>query len=325
MPNKLVSVIIPVYNVDPWLDECIQSVQDQKYSNIEILLINDGSTDNCLKICNEHAKSDDRIKVVDRPHEGASAARNCGLEMAKGDCILFFDSDDYMVPELIDRTVAVMEREDAGIVVFGTERYHNGEIISCPKEGSYTRVEAFHSCMTKKGIVPAVWAKLFDAKLVKDIRFILDHNYVDFIFFFEAMGKCGSVYVIPDSLVRYRRHPNSICTSKNARNIYDQIEQCKMMYEYAERINENGMLDSDIRRLKIQRIRWLLGSYTVFYKDDSEDGKSFRSKAREDIRRDHRLVPFSSLKVKLASLIFRMSPGLFVAVDRGRRRMTQKI
>ena len=94
--NKLISVIVPVYNAEKYLKECVESLINQTYINLEIILINDGSTDNSIQICNEYADYDSRIIVVDKLNEGVSKTRNLGIEIAKGDFITFVDSDDYI-------------------------------------------------------------------------------------------------------------------------------------------------------------------------------------------------------------------------------------
>ena len=96
MDEKLVSIIIPIYNSEKYLKKCIDSILEQKYNNLEIILINDGSTDNSGKICDRLAIEDKRIKVIHKLNEGVSIARNKGLEMAKGEYIFFIDSDDYI-------------------------------------------------------------------------------------------------------------------------------------------------------------------------------------------------------------------------------------
>lgn len=119
MKNGLVTAVIPIYNVELYLDKCIQSVVSQTYSNLEILLIDDGSPDHCPKICDEWALKDDRIRVIHKQNEGLGMARNIGIENATGEYICFFDSDDYIAPETIEHTYLLAKKENADIVVFG--------------------------------------------------------------------------------------------------------------------------------------------------------------------------------------------------------------
>lgn len=111
--NEKISVIIPIYNVEAFLERCLNTVCGQSYKNLEIILVDDGSSDNCLKICKEFADKDDRIKVIHQSNQGVSAARNTGLDMATGDYIAFVDSDDYIHTEMYERLYSLLKKYDA--------------------------------------------------------------------------------------------------------------------------------------------------------------------------------------------------------------------
>ena len=98
------SVIIPIYSAEKFISKCVDSVLSQNYSNMEIILVDDGSPDNCPKICDDYAKQDERVKVIHQNNKGVAEARNAGVEMASGEYILFLDSDDFVKGELIQRT-----------------------------------------------------------------------------------------------------------------------------------------------------------------------------------------------------------------------------
>ena len=100
--NSLVSVIVPIYKVEDYLDECVKSIVDQTYKNIEIILVDDGSPDHCPQKCDEWAKNDLRIRVVHKQNGGLSSARNAGLDVAKGEYIAFVDSDDFITPDYVE-------------------------------------------------------------------------------------------------------------------------------------------------------------------------------------------------------------------------------
>ena len=113
--NELISIIIPIYNVEKYLHCCINSVIRQTYKNLEIILIDDGSPDNCGKICDEYAKKDNRIKVIHKENGGLSSARNAGLDIAKGEYISFVDSDDYVAENFIEKLYKLCKENDADI------------------------------------------------------------------------------------------------------------------------------------------------------------------------------------------------------------------
>ena len=111
--GELISVIIPIYNVEAYLDECIASVIAQTYSNLEIILVDDGSPDNCPQMCDEWAAKDSRIRVIHKENGGLSDARNAGIDIATGEYIAFVDSDDWIVPEMYEKMLAALKTENA--------------------------------------------------------------------------------------------------------------------------------------------------------------------------------------------------------------------
>ena len=130
MSEILVSVVLPIYNVEEYLNRAIESIVSQTYENLEIILVDDGSPDNCPAICDDWAKKDSRIRVVHKPNDGLGMARNTGIEAATGDYIFFFDSDDYVELNLIERCVETVKETNAQIVVYGYDRLdENGKVI----------------------------------------------------------------------------------------------------------------------------------------------------------------------------------------------------
>lgn len=127
MLQPKVSVIIPVYNVDPYLRECLESVVNQTLLDIEIICVNDGSTDNSPAILEEYRAKDSRITVFTQENRGLSAARNRGMDLARGEYIYFIDSDDYVEPETLERTVHIAEADDLDAVVFRFKQFAESE------------------------------------------------------------------------------------------------------------------------------------------------------------------------------------------------------
>ena len=125
-----VSVIVPVYNVELYIDRCIQSIIQQTYKNLEIILVDDGSTDNCGKICDEYALKDERIKVIHSENRGVGVARNIGLDCSTGEYLAFVDSDDCMEMTLVEDCVCFSKDKDADIVIFDwyVEQFGNKSI-----------------------------------------------------------------------------------------------------------------------------------------------------------------------------------------------------
>lgn len=119
MKAGLVSIVLPIYNVEKYLDRCVESVINQTYKNLEIILVDDGSPDSCPEKCEEWAKKDSRIKVVHKNNAGLGYARNTGIENASGEYICFFDSDDYIDPSTIEKAYNTAQKNDSDMVLFG--------------------------------------------------------------------------------------------------------------------------------------------------------------------------------------------------------------
>lgn len=133
---SLVSIIVPVYNVEPYIETCIQSLIRQTMGNIEVILVDDGSTDRSGELCDQYAEADERIRVIHKQNGGLSSARNAGISAAKGEYLLFVDSDDYVSASLVEKTVSCAEQNQADVVVFD---YQEIELCS---GGKKTRTSA---------------------------------------------------------------------------------------------------------------------------------------------------------------------------------------
>lgn len=130
MNHCLVSVVVPIYNVEKYLDRCVDSIVNQTYQNLEIILVDDGSSDNCPQMCDEWAKKDKRIHVIHKENQGAGMARNTGIDAAKGSYICFIDSDDYVSPFIIEKAYNLASKDCSDIVTFGTTIVNkNGKIV----------------------------------------------------------------------------------------------------------------------------------------------------------------------------------------------------
>lgn len=130
--NNKVSIIVPIYNAEKWLEKCINSIIKQSYHNIEILLVNDGSTDKSLEICQKFAKKDNRIIIIDKPNEGVSKSRNIGIEKATGEYIKFVDSDDWLEENTCEELVELIEKEKTDLSICGLNIYKNNRLLRTP-------------------------------------------------------------------------------------------------------------------------------------------------------------------------------------------------
>lgn len=227
----LVSVIIPVYNVQTYLREALDSVLCQTYTNLEIIIIDDGSTDNCGGICDEYARKDSRILVIHQNNRGLSAARNTGLENANGKVIAFLDSDDSYCPDYINEMIAEMIYKKSDIVVCKYTTHKTVDILSQTgneklepsiMQGKYNRKSALRA-LADRGINVGVWNKIYKHELWSDIRFPEGHVSEDLDTTYKLFDRCNSVVVLDKPLYMYRIRPGSITFTYSYKNINDRI------------------------------------------------------------------------------------------------------
>ncbi len=203
--SLLVSVIVPVYKTEKYLDKCIESIVTQTYKNLEIILVEDGSPDSCPAICDEWAEKDNRIKVIHKENGGVSSARNIALDISSGDYIIFVDSDDYIDSDMIDIMVRKATEFSADIVSVGF-MYENCEAQINNFDDSqkiYKNNEIIYNFI-KDDIRPEVWAKMIKKSVIGNIRFSPDFGYAeDLLFNYYIFKKCKMFVSIPDKKYHY--------------------------------------------------------------------------------------------------------------------------
>lgn len=225
MCDDLISIIIPVYNVEEFLDQCIKSVLGQSYKKLEIILVDDGSTDQSGKICDKYQMTDERIKVIHKENGGLSDARNAGLRLAKGKYYSFIDSDDYIVPEMIQTMLDCIKRNQCEIAVCNmvrffkdgdsTQFYHPAE-----KEQVLAGEERFQTLNQ-----PSVCNKLFYSELFNNIKFPKGKYYEDTYIYHELLYQAQSIVLTGIDSYWYRERTDSIIGRKQYTNQYfDFIE-----------------------------------------------------------------------------------------------------
>lgn len=206
--GKLVSVIVPVYNVENYLDKCIESLIKQKYDNIEIILVDDGSTDRCGSICDKAAEFDSRIKVLHQKNKGLSEARNVGIKCARGEYICFVDSDDYVEESFIERMIEAVE-DGIDVVVCGfNESYPENKIIS----GEEATIKLL---IQQDNMDIVAWNKMYKKILFRNIQFPVGKKYEDNLTTYKLLSKAKAVSYIAKPLYHYIERTGSITSIDN--------------------------------------------------------------------------------------------------------------
>ena len=231
----LISIIIPVYNVEKYLRECIDSVVNQTYSNLEIILIDDGSPDNCGAICDEYAQADHRIKVIHQQNGGLSAARNAGLDQAAGEFICLVDSDDFIAADMIEIMAARLIRDNADLVICGVTHCHDrSDVWSCDSpltDRTFTLEEFVEEHLAWQYIV--VWNKLYRRALFQNVRYPVGYIHEDNATIHHILGECSIIATIPVELYFYRQRKDSITNSAVSIKRTDELTALADQIQYA--------------------------------------------------------------------------------------------
>ena len=210
--NDLISIIIPVFNVKEYLDRCIRSVVSQTYTNLEIILVDDGSTDGSGPLCDLWSSKDSRIKVIHKENEGVAAARNDGLAITKGDYIGFADPDDWMESTMFEVLLNVIKRFNADIAICGFEEIkQTGTLIKqVAYTRCYTREEALYELVRDADVQNYVWNKLFRRKCVPVNPFPGIRSISDLAGIYKFFQKAETVVQINRTLYHYIRREGSL-------------------------------------------------------------------------------------------------------------------
>lgn len=215
MNQPLISVIVPIYNVEKYLDKCVDSIINQTYKNLEIILVDDGSPDNCPAMCDNWAKKDSRIKVIHKTNGGLSDARNHGLDIATGEYVTFVDSDDWLELDGIESLVKPLKDKCYDIVIGGF--YFNSEKSESsiyPNQNTpLTTTEAIKRILIGTEINHSSSAKLYNLTLFKNIRYPKGKFYEDFFTVFKIVNSSKLIYIINAPIYHYWKNPESITQS----------------------------------------------------------------------------------------------------------------
>ena len=243
-----VSIIVPIYNQEAFLYKCLKSIQDQTYKNIEVLLIDDGSTDNSGKICDLFSEQDDRFIVFHINNSGVAAARNIGLDNANGDLIGFVDPDDWIHSKMYEVLTNLYHRFLADIIQCGrievfddnsTVTFNsNFDIKVCDRE------EALSLLTMNDQIKSHLWSSIYKKSLFNNLRFEVNRVYEDVWILHQLFGRANTFVFSNNKLYYYRQHPHSIVRSLSLKNQIDYCYALKCRYEYLK--NEYNQYNDNV-------------------------------------------------------------------------------
>lgn len=269
MLDAKISIIVAVYNIEKYLPKCIDSILAQTYQNLQIILVDDGSTDASTSICDEYAAKDDRIQVIHKRNGGLSDARNAGLEIVTGEYVGYVDGDDWIEPKMYEEMLTACIKERAEVAVCRYKKIYTDKVI----DGSSDEViglmprEAWNIYINEHPqyiIYNSVWSKLFKWELVKDLRFPVGRNSEDILYTTKAFCRMHKCVYLDTAYYNYviDRDGSIMNVKSGKRSVEDEIP---FFYEQIEILRDNQMeLVADMAQYQLYRR--LLYYYLGFYK-----------------------------------------------------------
>ena len=263
--DKLVSIVVPVYNAEAYLDDNINSILGQTYRNIQVILVDDGSKDNSATICKAFCESDSRVVYHYKNNGGVSSARNCGIEIASGDYVMFVDSDDTVKPYCVERLVEALETTQSDLCICGYDVLTVDSEVQIPAPADRISgkepIAKYFANHFLKGVTSSVWGKLYKKDLISE-GFQTDFTMAeDLLFNLRYFQNIGSCCVISDCLYQYNQ-VNPYSLMKNYKKVY--FSQNKAVYLSWLNWLDELQLDKAFKTNVYKRISEALINYIVF-------------------------------------------------------------
>jgi len=297
--KEKISIIIPIYNTATYLDRCISSIIAQSYKNIEILLINDGSTDNSGHICSIWAAKDKRIKVIHKKNSGVSNTRNMGLSIAQGELIAFVDSDDYLSPNIYERLYCLMKYYSCDLAICGRTRICEGKTIKYADTG----IQIFYDGkidMRKLGCqydLNISVNKLYKKQYWTNLRFPENMTYAEDLFITpDILSQSHKAVYTSEGLYYYYERNTSASFMLNDQKLINDIQAKEKFYSFMC----NKQVDTQIA------FDWLFGAYVRGYKQSKSKKKDFKRKYNRFFQNHFRIC-----MKKTKCILFYLSPSSY--------------
>ena len=294
--NPMISVIVPIYNVEKYLARCVDSIVNQTYKNLEIILVDDGSPDRCPQMCDDYAEKDSRIKVVHKNNGGLSDARNAGMAVATGEYISFIDSDDYVSDDFFECLLDVMNKENSDIAECSVVKFYEDnrfdEFSDDLSVKTYDTQDAMSALIAENPFHQHVWNKLYKTELVKDIPYAVGKLNEDEFWTYQVFGRANKVSKLNKTMYYYFQRNSSIMgVGYNIRRL-DALEG---------KVNRQKYIENNFPELSTQAKIDLYGSCMFAYQSVLKFmSGADKEKALELIRKYRKMYNLSFDEIKLA-------------------------
>lgn len=304
--NEKISVIVPIYNVEPYLDKCLQSIVSQTYSNLEIILINDGSPDGCDKLCKEWERKNSRIIYIRKENAGVCSARNLGLDKATGDYIAFVDADDYISPLMYERLYALLVNNGADLVICGRTRVLGNRTVNYKDTG----LQVFSGgCVNMQKLscqfdLNICTNKLYKKSLFDSLRFPLGMTYAEDLFIVpDLLSRAKKVVYTSEGLYYYVERGDSASFILNKGKLLNDICAKQKLLDFLISCHADCTIAFD----------WLFAAHVKLY----SGSESFRTKVKAwmcYVRFFFRHFPWSIYHAKAS--IFLVTPNVYIWIKK---------
>ncbi len=312
--RPLVSVIVPVFNTKPYVGQALDSLIKQTYKNLEILVIDDGSSDGSGALCDEIRRRDPRIRVVHQENRGLSGARNTGLRLMNGEYVAFLDSDDWYHREMIETLVRGALESDAGIAVCDVDLQPWPKGRKMMPGGTFSPMEVL-GFILDRSVNVCVWNKLFRREIWDGMAFAEGRCYEDSAIIHELLFRTERIRLIPERLVRYRERPDSITKSVSLDNAHDYLWAAMRLPKYAA--GHADMFDNEMRNLILRdAFRKLMRRYYRVYTFDRKESAQAREYLRDACLRFRKKRGVLDRWEKAALAVMRICPAGYVLLCR---------
>jgi len=283
--NELISVIVPVYKVEDYLSRCVDSILSQTYTNIEIILVDDGSPDRCGEICDRYAQHDPRVRVIHKENGGLSDARNAGIEIAKGQYISFIDSDDWVHPEFLETLYQLILSTDSDIAASDFLRTSTENLPVFLEEGTVYQYSNLEALKQYAGVffvqMVVAWGKIYKRHLFEGVRFPVGRVHEDEFTTHKVIYKAKRIVLTTRKLIYYWQRQDSIMGSRSS--LKNQLDTIEALLERSAFFESIGL--DDLSNLTYKKVFFMLR-------------KVFRNMGKEEIDKDLK-QQFWQLKSKL--------------------------
>ena len=267
------SIVIPVYNVEYYIAQCLESILNQSFKDLEIICVNDGSTDNSLSVLQDYKAKDDRIIIIDQKNEGSGVARNAGLSIAKGEYVYYVDGDDWIEDNALEKIIVKADKLNTDILIFGGLSYYEGK----GKNGGYSAdklpKEYFNKVFSSKDIKKDIfkfpstaWTKLYkrDFLIKNNIKFQDIKAGQDQLPFFHSMIKAERIALLPENLYCYRKNRKGAVTSVKKKKNFSPIY---VFYGIEDMLKSENLLD-DYKSIFVNKYFSKATSWLGKFQDD---------------------------------------------------------